>query len=333
MSYSRAELLRMQYHESEVIRETMSKSRPAEVSGILIVNKHAGVTSHNIISMCRRLYNTTQVGHTGTLDPMATGVLPILIGRAVKASEYVMAEDKRYIAEMELGYTTDTEDSTGEVLTRFDGTLPDSQTVQEICRQFVGKISQIPPMYSALKVGGRKLVDLAREGIEVERESRTVEIASLVCEPLPDRPGCCPGCYRLDVSCSKGTYIRTLCADIGKALGCGAVMSGLTRVRTGSYLLEEAYTIDQLNEMTYEQRLTLPRPVETLFAGLPAVSVSDFYAKLIRGGTELYQKKLHVDLAPGQLVRLRHRGEFFALGKTDVIDGVPVIRPEKLFIL
>ena len=310
----------------------MSKSRPAEVSGILIVHKHAGCTSHNIISMCRRLYQTTQVGHTGTLDPMATGVLPVLIGRAVKASDYVMAEDKRYIAEMELGYTTNTEDSTGEVLTRYEGTLPDADTVKETCARFTGRIAQVPPMYSALKVGGRKLVDLAREGVEVEREGRMVEIMALTCEPVPEEDGSVRR-YRLDVSCSKGTYIRTLCADIGKALGCGAVMSSLQRVRTGSYTLEEAYTIDQLNEMTYEERLTLPRPVETLFMDLPEASVNDFYAKLVRGGTELYQKRLHVDLEPGQLIRLRHRGEFFALGKADVMEGQKVIRPEKLFVL
>ena len=310
----------------------MGKSKPAEVSGILIVHKHAGCTSHNIISMCRRLYQTTQVGHTGTLDPMATGVLPILIGRAVKASDYVMAEDKRYIAEMELGYTTNTEDSTGEVLTRHEGALPDAAAVMEVCARFTGTIAQVPPMYSALKVGGRKLVDLAREGVEVEREARMVEIMSLSCDPIPEEDGSVRR-YRLDVSCSKGTYIRTLCADIGKTLGCGAVMSALTRVRTGGYTIEEAYTIDQLNEMTYEERLTLPRPVETLFADLPEANVSDFYAKLVRGGTELYQKRLHIDLEPGQLIRLRHKGEFFALGKADVMDGQKVIRPEKLFVL
>ena len=313
-------------------QKTVSKSRPAEVSGILIVHKHAGCTSHNIISMCRRRYQTTQVGHTGTLDPMATGVLPVLIGRAVKASDYIMAEDKRYIAEMELGYTTDTEDSTGEVLTRFEGTLPTPETVLETCHRFTGKIDQVPPMYSALKVGGRKLVDLAREGIEVERESRAVEIMALTCEPLPAEDGIVRK-YRLDVSCSKGTYIRTLCADIGKALGCGAVMSALTRVRTGNYTLDEAYTIDQLNEMTYEERLKLPQPVETLFTDLPEAHVSDFYAKLVRGGTELYQKRIHVDLAPGQLIRLYHRDTFFALGKGDILDGEKVVRPEKLFVL
>ena len=202
----------------------------------------------------------------------------------------------------------------------------------EVCARFTGTIAQVPPMYSALKVGGRKLVDLAREGVEVEREARMVEIMSLSCDPIPEEDGSVRR-YRLDVSCSKGTYIRTLCADIGKALGCGAVMSALTRVRTGGYTIEEAYTIDQLNEMTYEERLTLPRPVETLFADLPEANVSDFYAKLVRGGTELYQKRLHIDLEPGQLIRLRHKGEFFALGKADVMDGQKVIRPEKLFVL
>ncbi len=310
----------------------MGKSKPAEVSGILIVNKHAGCTSHNIISMCRRLYQTTQVGHTGTLDPMATGVLPILIGRAVKASEYVMAEDKRYIAEMELGYTTDTEDSTGEVLTRYEAALPSPDVVREVCSGFTGTIMQVPPMYSALKVGGRKLVDLAREGVEVARESRPVEIMALTCDPLPETDGSVRR-YRLDVSCSKGTYIRTLCADIGKALGCGGVMSGLNRIRTGGYDISEAYTIEQLNEMTYEERLALPRPVETLFETLPVVDVSDFYAKLVRGGTELYQKRLHVHLEPGQLIRLRHRGVFFALGRGELMDGEAVIKPEKLFVL
>ena len=306
----------------------MSRSRPAEVSGILVLNKHEGVTSHHMISICRRLFNTTQVGHTGTLDPMATGVLPILIGRAVKASEYVMAGEKRYIAGMRLGLTTDTEDSTGTVLTRCE-TLPDSTEVMAVCEKFVGKIMQIPPMYSAIKVGGQKLVDLAREGKEVDREPREVEIAALHCTPTDK-----PDEYTLDVTCSKGTYIRTLCAYIGAALGCGAVMSSLVRVRSGGYTIDQAYTVAQLEEMTYEERLTLPKPVETLFTDLPEVHLADFHAKLIRGGTELYQKKIRTHLdEPGQLVRLYHKDEFFALGRTDVIDGNPVIRPEKLFVL
>jgi len=305
----------------------MSKSRPAEVSGILIVNKHAGVTSHHIISICRRLYNTTQVGHTGTLDPMATGVLPVLIGRAVKASEYVMAGEKQYVAEMELGYTTDTEDNTGEVLTRYEGPFPAPEEVISCAAGFVGSIWQMPPMYSAIKIGGRKLVDLARAGQEVEREPRQVEIGRLVCTPMGERT------YRLNVTCSKGTYIRTLCADIGKKLGCGAVMSALTRVRSGSYTLEEALPISRLEEMEYAQRLALPRPVETLFTHLPSVSLPDFYTKLIRGGAPVYQKKIHTDFPDGQLVCLWNRQQFFALGRAEVNENESVIRSEKLFIL
>jgi len=306
----------------------MSRGRPAEVSGILVLNKHEGVTSHHMISICRRLFNTTQVGHTGTLDPMATGVLPILIGRAVKASEYVMAGEKRYIAGMRLGMTTDTEDITGTVLTTEDA-IPDTAEVLAACKAFTGKIMQVPPMYSAVKIGGHKLVDLAREGKEVDREPREVEIAALVCTPTEN-----PRDYILDVTCSKGTYIRTLCADIGAALGCGAVMSSLIRERSGGYTLDQAYTISMLEQMSYEERLTLPKPVETLFTDLPEVHLADFHAKLIRGGTELYQKKIRTHLeTPGQLVRLYHKDTFFALGKVDMIEEQFVIRPEKLFVL
>lgn len=148
----------------------MSKSNPALVSGVLIINKHEGVTSHKIISSCRKLFDTRQVGHTGTLDPMATGVLPVLIGRAVKASDYLMMHDKEYVAEMKLGLTTDTEDITGEVLTTSDK-IPPEKEVLEVCRSFVGKIMQVPPMYSAIKVGGRSSW-ISRERAEKWRERR-----------------------------------------------------------------------------------------------------------------------------------------------------------------
>ena len=304
----------------------MSKNNPAPVSGVLIVNKHEGVTSHNIISACRRLYDTRQVGHTGTLDPMATGVLPVLIGRAVKASDYLMMHDKEYIAEMKLGLTTDTEDITGDVLTE-SNSIPDEDEVMAVCASFVGKIMQVPPMYSALKVGGRKLVDIAREGGEVEREAREVEIYSLDAEKLS------PDTYRMKVACSKGTYIRTLCADIGKKLGCGGVMSSLVRTRTGSFTLDEAVTIDELNEMSFEERLKIPKPAESLFEELNAINVVDYYAKLTKCGANLFQKKLKVNIPDGELVRIKNRGEFIALGRADTVDGTPVIRPEKLFVL
>ncbi len=335
----------------------MSKSKPSAVSGILIVNKHAGVTSHRIISMCRRLYQTTQVGHTGTLDPLATGVLPILIGRAVKASEYVMAGEKRYIATLRLGLTTDTEDVTGTILSETDA-IPCYREAAAVCARFVGSQMQVPPMYSAVKIDGRKLVDLAREGKEIDRTPREIAVKSIRLAPgaAPESFDCTPpepiegfsvdsepddAVYReytLDIVCSKGTYIRTLCADIGNALGCGGAMATLCRVRSGGYTLDGAYTTDALNELSYETLLTLPEPVETLFPNLPEVYVNDFFRKLVGSGTPLYQKKLHVSIEPGSLVRLKTRsetgGRFFALGKADIDEsGDAVIRLEKLFIL
>lgn len=304
----------------------MGTRKADTISGVLIINKHAGVTSHRIISACRKLFDTSRVGHTGTLDPMATGVLPVLIGRAAKASDYLMMHDKEYLCEMKLGLTTDTEDITGEVLTTCDN-IPGEDEVLRVCNSFLGKISQIPPMYSAVKIGGRKLVDIAREGGEVERKPREVEIFSLDVKKISDDT------YSILVACSKGTYIRTLCSDIGKKLGCGAVMSSLVRTRTGKYSLRDCVTVEELEGMTFEERLKLPKPVESLFMDLPAVTVPDFYAKLLRGGTELFQKKLKVDFPEGQLIRIRNRGEFIALGRGAVIDGVPVIKPEKLFVI
>lgn len=304
----------------------MARNKPDTCCGVLVVNKHEGVTSHRIISAIRKLYDTARVGHTGTLDPLATGVLPVLIGRAAKASDYLMAENKRYIAEMKLGLTTDTEDITGTVLTQCR-TLPSEEAVQTVCREFVGKISQVPPMYSAIKVDGRKLVDIAREGGEVERKARTVEIYRLDCEKISDDT------YRLDVACSKGTYIRTLCKDIGEKLGCGAVMSALVRTQTGVFTLDQAVTIAELEQMSFAERLTLPKPVESLFLDIPAVNINEFYAKLIRGGTELYQKKLRTDYPVGQLLRLRCKGEFIALGRVTEYESGTAVKPEKLFVL
>ena len=304
----------------------MSKRKPDSVSGVLIVDKHAGVTSHRIISACRRLFDTGRVGHTGTLDPMATGVLPVLLGRAVKASEYLIVHDKAYRAEMRLGIVTDTEDVTGEILGTSDA-IPDEEEVRRVCASFVGRIMQTPPMYSAVKIGGRKLVDIAREGGEVERQPREVEIFSIAAEKLArDR-------YALDVECSKGTYIRTLCADIGRALGCGAAMAALRRTRTGKFTLADAVTVEELEELSFEERAARLLPVETLFEDLDAVEVNDFYAKLTRGGADLYQKKVHADAAPGTLVRVRHNGRFIALARAAERDGVPILRAEKLFVL
>ena len=187
----------------------MSENR-FEPNGVLIVNKPEGITSHDVVGRIRKLYGTRKVGHTGTLDPLATGVLVILLGRAAKAAEYLVADRKTYRARLTLGLTTDTEDITGKILTESKD-IPSAEAVASACEKFKGKIKQIPPMYSALKVDGKKLYDLAREGIEVERKARDIEIFRLDCAPTDKENE-----YELLVECSSGTYIRTLCADIGK---------------------------------------------------------------------------------------------------------------------
>ena len=304
----------------------MSRNKPATVTGVLVINKHEGVTSHKIVSILRKLYDMPKVGHTGTLDPMATGVLPVLLGRAVKAADFLITEDKEYVAEMTLGVTTDTEDATGEVLSRSDD-IPPCARVLEVCKSLVGEILQTPPMYSAIKIDGRKLCDMAREGEVVERAPRKVTVYSLDAEMISDRT------YRLRIVCSKGTYIRTLCSDIGKALGCGAIMSSLCRTRSGPFTLEGSHTVEELSGMTFEERLSLPMPTESLFEELPEIEVNDFYAKLIKGGTELYQKKLGTSFPDGTSVRLKNNGEFIALGEAAEFEKGSAIKPVKLFVL
>ncbi len=297
--------------------------------GILVVDKHAGVTSNGIVVRLRRLYGTRQIGHTGTLDPMATGVLPVLIGRAVKASDFLTAEDKRYEAELLLGLTTDTEDVTGTVLTELlpDAPVPEEAEVRRVIAGFVGEIMQTPPMVSALKVNGRKLVDLARQGVEVEREPRPVTIFSIGIERLDVRR------YRLDVACSKGTYIRTLCADIGRTLGCGAVMSALRRTQSGPFTLADSVTLASLEQMTPEERFTRLLPLDRFFASCPAVPLSDFHATLARNGCTLSQSKLKTAFPPDTLVRLYHNDEFFALAKSVETEDGGGLKTVKLFRL
>ena len=299
-----------------------------DINGVIIVNKHAGVTSHDIVAKIRRLYGTKKVGHTGTLDPMATGVLPILIGRAAKAAEYLVSDSKRYVAEIKLGIETDTEDITGKILKTSD-TLPGKTEFFRVCKEFVGEIYQTPPMYSALKVGGKKLVDLAREGKEVERTPRKIEIKSILPEEVSEKEGI----YTLDVECSKGTYIRTLCADIGKKLGCGAAMSSLERTRSGSFDINNAYTICELENMTPEQRASIVRPVETLFSSLPAVTLDDFYARLCRSGCEIYQYKIKTAYPVDEFLRICDKNGFFALGKVREYESGSAIKAVKIFNL
>ena len=297
-------------------------------SGILLIDKGPGMTSHDVVNKVRRLYKTKQVGHTGTLDPMATGVLPMLIGRAAKASEYLVAEDKCYSAVLKLGTATDTEDTTGTVL-KTSPSLPDAKTVKTVCTRFVGEIGQIPPMYSALKVNGKKLCDLARQGIEIERQARKITVCSLAVEPIDEKEGL----YRLDVHCSKGCYIRTLCADIGAALGCGGCMASLRRTKSGQYPLSLCHTLEELEKLTTEERTALLLPTESLFDSLPIVKLSDFYGKLASSGCPIYLKKIAVDLPLGARVRLYRNDAFFALGEVGEHEEGIAVKAIKQFIL
>lgn len=298
-----------------------------ELSGVLILNKPVGLTSHDCVNRIRRLYGTKKVGHTGTLDPAASGVLPILIGRAAKAADFLSSEDKIYRAGLKLGITTNTEDTTGEILTRSEQ-IPGKSAVAEVCAGFVGEIMQTPPMYSALKINGQKLVDLARRGITVERQPRPITIFSLEVEPTAS-----PDEYILTVRCSKGTYIRTLCADIGNKLGCGGAMCSLTRLRSGGFDISDALTLDELEAMEPSGREGLLRPVETLFYDLPEVHPSPFFEKLSRDGNEIYQKKLGTSYPSGTRVRLIGKDGFYALGEvSDYPDG-SAIKVIKLFLL
>ena len=298
----------------------MSQIQNTEPSGLLILDKPVGITSHDAVYKIRKLFGTKRVGHTGTLDPLASGVLVMLIGRAAKAAEYLVCDAKEYEATLKLGITTDTEDVTGAVLTQC-ATLPSPKDVAEAAENFLGVTQQIPPMYSALKVGGKKLCDLAREGKTVERQPRDITLTHLSVTPTDT-----PSDYTLSVACSSGTYIRTLCADIGARLGCGGVMSTLRRTAAGGFRIENAVTLEYLNELSDEERLGLLIPTEELFRELDAVRLPDFYYRLCVNGCEIYQKKIRTSYPLGTRLRLyTPDGDFFALGEVrEYAEGTAV---------
>ena len=297
----------------------------SEPSGVLIINKPSGITSHDVVNKIRRLYSTRRVGHTGTLDPIASGVLVVLVGRAAKAAEYLVCDSKRYLAGLRLGITSDTEDTTGQILTSTDD-IPSPELVRAACESFVGKYSQIPPMYSALKVGGRKLCDLARQGVTVERQPREIEIFELGLKKTESDNE-----YLLDVACSSGTYIRTLCADIGSKLGCGGVMSSLLRTEAGGYSIDSSYSLAELEDMSEEERISALLSVESLFSSLPRLQLQPFYEKLSRNGCEIYQKKIKTEFSLGQKIALYGQNGFYALGEVRDYNEGSAVKVVKLF--
>lgn len=248
------------------------------LNGIILVDKPCDWTSHDVVGKLRGILHERRIGHSGTLDPMATGLLVVFVGRATRAVEFAEADSKEYIAGLRLGISTDTQDITGNTL-KSSNSLPSKAELEQALSAFKGEISQIPPMYSAIKVGGRKLYELARRGESVERKPRKVMIDKLeiVGENESD--------YVLDVVCSKGTYIRTLCNDIGDTLGCGGCMSSLRRVKAGAFSIEKAHTIDEIQAAADNGGLDeIIIPVDRLFSAYPELTVRDTAEKKLRNG-------------------------------------------------
>lgn len=248
------------------------------MNGIILVDKPQDWTSHDVVAKLRGVLHERRIGHSGTLDPLATGLLVVFVGRATRAVEFAEADSKEYITGLHLGVSTDTQDITGNIVAS-SGALPDEAALREAIGRFIGDIEQIPPMYSAIKIGGKKLYELARRGESVERAPRKITVSAI---DIAGRDG---DDYILNISCSKGTYVRTLCSDIGEALGCGACMSSLRRTRAGAFSVDEAHSLADIEAAAREGRLSdIILPVDPLFAPFPKLAVSQSAAKRLKNG-------------------------------------------------
>lgn len=292
------------------------------MDGILCIDKPQECTSFLCCAVLRRLLGVKKVGHAGTLDPMATGVLPILVGRATRALDLLPSHDKRYTATLRFGLVSDTEDIWGTV-TPTGAPLPSRQEVEGALPAFRGDIRQTPPMMSALKKDGVRLYELARQGVEIQREARPVTIYELhLLDYTPDS-----GELRLDCRCSKGTYIRTLCADLGRMLGCGAVMTSLRRTMAAGYTLEDCLSLDEAREQAAEGRLAgRLLPVDSAFAVYPELQVTGPQAVRFRNGGALSLDRLPRPVS-GTLRVYAPDGTFLGLGETQEQE----LRVQKLF--
>lgn len=253
------------------------------MNGIICVNKPQDFTSFDVIAKLRGILRIKRLGHGGTLDPMATGVLPVFIGTATKACDIMPDNSKSYLASFRLGQTSDTQDITGEILSSSDMTVG-YDMLNDVLPCFRGKIMQLPPMYSAVQVNGQRLYDLARQGIEVERTPREIEISSLRLIDYNEekREGV------LEIGCSKGTYIRTIINDIGEKLGCGGIMTSLVRTSSGGFTLNDCFTFDEIQNARDEERLEeLILPIERVFEKLPKIRLGEAQSRMYRNGVKL----------------------------------------------
>lgn len=295
------------------------------INGIINVYKETGFTSHDVVAKLRGIVKQKKIGHTGTLDPDATGVLPVCLGNATKLCDMLTDKSKEYVATMRLGFCTDTQDISGEVLKKEEVNVTTEQ-VTEAVMSFVRKYDQIPPMYSALKVNGKKLYELAREGIEIERKARSVEIFAIEILDinLPD--------ITMKVHCSKGTYIRTLCHDIGLKLGCFATMVSLKRTKVANFLLENAYTLSQIEACVKEERLQdILTKTEDMFE-LVSVRVAPPYEKLLFNGNPIYLNQImeRIRIGNKEQVKVYAGDRFCAVYECD--EEKNILKPVKMFL-
>ena len=298
------------------------------MNGILNILKPPGMTSFDIVARVRGLLKTKKTGHTGTLDPMAVGVLPVCLGNATKAIEFMMEKDKLYRAELTLGIITDTQDASGEILEKRDAKCTNEE-IEVIIKSFTGQSQQLPPMYSAIKINGRRLYEMAREGITIDRTPRAIEIYYAEIIDIKRDNGIK---VLFDVHCSKGTYIRTLCADIGEKLGCGGHMSFLLRKRAGAFDLSTAVTLEELKHAVDEgSAATLLVSSEKVFAGFNSITLEEIQEKKLQNG-------MVIDLAAcggldeGLTKVYNSKGIFFALGEITRLDNRLVLKSRKLFL-
>ncbi len=281
------------------------------LNGLLIIDKEPGFTSHDVVSRVRRILSFRKVGHTGTLDPDATGVLPICIGKGTGVSDMLMMSDKEYVARVKLGIVTDTQDISGSVLSTGDFSHITRENIEDVISKFTGDIEQIPPMYSAIKINGQKMYDLARQGIEVERKPRKITVYAIDLSDVEE------GEFTIRVKCSKGTYIRTLCHDIGQALGCGACMKTLRRTQSSVFTIDAAITLSQLEEAVEQGCLDkVLLPVDTVFTHYEPVFVDDEIKTRLRNGAPST-----VPYDTGTYRVYSADKEFIAIGEVKKING------------
>lgn len=293
------------------------------MDGILNINKPTGITSFDVVAKVRRLTGTKKVGHAGTLDPDASGVLPICVGKATKVIEFLMEKDKSYLVGLMIGKSTDTQDASGKTLYEKTVEAPNEE-IRKVISGFLEKREQTPPMYSALRVDGKRLYDLARQGIEIERKPRPITFFSIniiSLERQEDKVNAI-----LDVSCSKGTYMRTLCHDIGEELGCGGHMTSLIRTRSGPFLLENAYNLETLEQLKNSQQLESAFiTMDQAILRFPAIYLSKPEAKRLKNGLELTLK----NLVSGFYRIYLEDGCFLAIGKSYEQENVSIMRTYK----